>query len=83
MHDFCVALAKAEADLLTRKRLFEEEGQGISDHLFESVEFDWKGLDFPDILGIRSYPRLAALMKILRRGWTPRGNWHSIFKLPR
>jgi hypothetical protein len=58
-HDFRVGLAKAEADLLARKKLFEEEGAGVSDHLFESVSFDWKGLDFPDILGVRSYPRLG------------------------
>jgi hypothetical protein len=56
-HDFRVGLAKAEADLLARKKLFEEEGAGVSDHLFDSVSFDWKGIDFPDILGVRSYPR--------------------------
>jgi hypothetical protein len=58
-YDFRVSLAKAEADLIARKMLFEEEGEGISDHLFDSVDVDWKGLDFPDILGVRSYPRLG------------------------
>jgi hypothetical protein len=58
-HDFRVGLAKAEANLLARKQLFEEAGEGVSDYLFESVSFDWKGLDFPDILGVRSYPRLG------------------------
>jgi hypothetical protein len=58
-HDFRVGLAKAEADLLARKKLFEEEGVGVSDHLFNSVGFDWKGLDLPDILGVRSYPQLG------------------------
>ena len=58
-HDFRVGLAKAEADLLMRKRLFEEQGLGTNDHLFDSVDVDWKGLDFPEILGVRSYPRLG------------------------
>ena len=58
-HDFRVGLAKAEADLIARKKLFEDEGLGIRDHLFDSVDFDWKGLDFPEILGVRSYPRLG------------------------
>ena len=39
-HDFRVGLAKAEADLLSRKQSFEEAGEGVSYHLFESVSFD-------------------------------------------
>ena len=45
--------------MIARKKLFEGEGEGISDHLFDSVDYDWKGLDFPDILGVRSYPKLG------------------------
>jgi hypothetical protein len=52
-----MGLAKAETDLLFCKALFEDEGKGPRDHLMEMAMLDWKDVDFPDLVGIQSYPR--------------------------
>jgi hypothetical protein len=50
-------LAIAEGDAFARKKIFEEEGTGISESLFDLLDFNWEDLDFPEIVGIRSYPK--------------------------
>jgi hypothetical protein len=54
-----MGLAKAETDLLFRKALLEDEGKGPRDHLVEMAMLDWKDVDFPDLVGLRSYPKLG------------------------
>lgn len=51
-------LIKAEESLLFRKKLYEEEGIGHFDAIFEELEKkDWGQLDFPVIRSVTSYPR--------------------------
>lgn len=50
-------LAIAEGDALARKKIFDEEGLGTAETLFDALDYDWRDLDFPEIVGIRSYPK--------------------------
>jgi hypothetical protein len=52
-----MGLAKAETDLLFRKALFKDEGKGPRNHLMGMAMLDWKDVNFPNLVGIRSYPR--------------------------
>lgn len=50
-------LMKAEESLLDRKHLFEKDGLGFFELAFDNVDADWRNLDFPEIVGVRSYPK--------------------------
>lgn len=52
-----IGLMKAELDLINRKKLFDNNETGISEAVFEDVSYDWENLDFPELLGFRSYPK--------------------------
>jgi hypothetical protein len=50
-------LRKVELDIINRKKLFDIEQDGIRESVFDSIDYDWTKVDFPDILGVRSYPK--------------------------
>lgn len=56
-HKFRHYLIKAEEAMLYRKKLYEEEGLGKFDSMYEEYEEDWKMIEFPDIRSVTSYPR--------------------------
>lgn len=56
-NDLRKGMAQAEEDALERKQLFDTEGLGIAEWNFQHLDQDWKGLDFPEIVVVRSYPR--------------------------
>jgi hypothetical protein len=55
--DLRKGMAQAEEDALERKQLFDIEGLGIAEWNFQNLDQDWKGLDFPEMVVIRSYPK--------------------------
>jgi hypothetical protein len=52
-----MGLVEAESNALERKQLFESEGLGVAEWNFQNLDKDWKTLDFPEIVCIRSYPK--------------------------
>lgn len=55
--DFRSGLMKTELDVINRKKLFDTEKEGFKESVFDEIQYDWTKLDFPDILGVRSYPK--------------------------
>lgn len=55
--DLCKGMATVEGDALARKKIFEDEGLGVAEANFKYLDFDWKDLDFPEVVCIGSYPK--------------------------
>jgi lipopolysaccharide export LptBFGC system permease protein LptF len=79
--DLRKGMATVEGDALARKMIFEDEGLGVVEANFKYLDFDWKDLDFPEVVCIRSYPKAMARMKSLNQTRTHRGRWLITFKL--
>eukprot|EP00956_Cyclotella_meneghiniana_P005297 scaffold6643_cov38-Cyclotella_meneghiniana.AAC.1 len=56
-HSFREGLRKAEEEVFRRKELYELVGAGRYEDSFEMLDHSWKALNFPEILGVRSYPK--------------------------
>ena len=56
-NDFRNMLTNAERDLFERKREYYMADEGIYEPAFDDLNDDWERIDFPAILGIRSYPK--------------------------
>ena len=56
-HSFREGLRKAEEEVFRRKELYELVGAGRYEESFEMLDHSWKALNFPEILGVRSYPK--------------------------
>eukprot|EP00956_Cyclotella_meneghiniana_P022760 scaffold43409_cov41-Cyclotella_meneghiniana.AAC.9 len=56
-YSFREGLRKAEEEVFHRKELYELVGAGRYEDSFEMLDNSWKALNFPEILGVRSYPK--------------------------
>lgn len=55
--DFKAGLIKAEEGAFRRMEMYEQAGAGEYDDVYDLLDRNWKNLDFPEILGVRSYPK--------------------------
>eukprot|EP00956_Cyclotella_meneghiniana_P008014 scaffold10676_cov49-Cyclotella_meneghiniana.AAC.5 len=56
-HSLREGLKKAEEEVFRRKELYELVGAGRYEDSFEMLDNSWKSLNFPEMLGVRSYPK--------------------------
>jgi hypothetical protein len=55
--DLHAGLMNAELDLINRKKMFDNEEDGVPKEVLKSVVYDWENLDFPELNVVRSYPK--------------------------
>lgn len=56
-YDLRCKLWNVEKDILERKKEWYETADGFYEPIFDEIKEDWSKVPFPDILGIRSYPK--------------------------
>ena len=56
-YDLQCKLWKVEKDILERKKVWYETADGFYEPIFDEIKDDWSKTPFPEILGIRTYPK--------------------------
>ena len=56
-NDFREKLMKVETDIFERKKNWQETNLGFYEPIYDEIKDDWKTIEFPSVLGVRSYPK--------------------------